>query len=65
MARNDGDPLWVVPTKIAPESPPGGEAQAAKAVDNELKAPKENGFTEGESPHVRPFPSVVTASVDE
>jgi hypothetical protein len=25
MAYNDGDPLWVVPTKIAPKSLPMGE----------------------------------------
>jgi hypothetical protein len=25
MARNDGNPVRVIPTKIAPESPPLGE----------------------------------------
>jgi hypothetical protein len=50
MVRSDGDPLQVIPMKIAPESPPVGEGQAAKAVGDELKAPKANGFTEGESP---------------
>jgi hypothetical protein len=34
MACGDGNPLWVIPTKLAPESPPGGEALAAKAVDD-------------------------------
>jgi hypothetical protein len=49
MARSDGDPLRVIPTKMTPESPPGGEAQAAETVDDKLKAPKMNGFTEGET----------------
>jgi hypothetical protein len=47
MPHSDGDPLQVVPMKIVPESPPGGEAQAAKAVGDELEAPKANGFAEG------------------
>jgi hypothetical protein len=52
MAYGDSDPLQVVPTKIAPELPPpprGGEAQAAKAVGDELEATKVNNFTEGEA----------------
>jgi hypothetical protein len=52
MSHSDDDPLRVVPMKIAPDSPPpplGGEAQAAKIVDDELEAPKVNGFAEGEA----------------
>jgi hypothetical protein len=30
-------------------APPGGEAQAAEVVNDELEVPKANGFTEGES----------------
>jgi hypothetical protein len=49
MPHSDGDPLQVIPMKIVPESPPGGEAQVAKAVGDELEAPKVNGFVEGEA----------------
>jgi hypothetical protein len=49
MVRSDGDPLQVIPMKIASESPPPwGEAQAAKEVGDELKASKANYFTKGE-----------------
>jgi hypothetical protein len=30
-------------------APPRGEAQSAELVDDELKVPNANGFTEGES----------------
>jgi hypothetical protein len=57
MARcGDGASLRAEPMKVAPNSPllgeaapPRGEAQAAEVVSNELKAPKTNGFTEGEA----------------
>jgi hypothetical protein len=48
MVHSDGDPLQVIPTKIAFESPPWGEAQAAKEVGDELKAFKANYFAKGE-----------------
>jgi hypothetical protein len=49
MVRNDNDPLRVIVTKIAPKSPSGGEAQAAKVVGDELEASKANGSVEGEA----------------
>jgi hypothetical protein len=49
MARNDGNLLWVIPTKIALKSPPWGETQAAKVVNDKLEAPKANSFTKGEA----------------
>jgi hypothetical protein len=50
MAHSDDDPLRVIPTKIAPKSPPPrGEAQATKAVNDEHEAPKVNSFIEGEA----------------
>jgi hypothetical protein len=49
VARSDGDPLQVVPTNIAPELLPLGEAKTVEAVSDELKTPKVNGFAEGEA----------------
>jgi hypothetical protein len=51
MARSgDGGPPRAKPLMMVSEmSPMGGEAQTAKAVDDELKTPKENGFAEGEA----------------
>jgi hypothetical protein len=49
MAHSDGDPLQVIPMKIVPESPPGGEAQATNVVGDELEAPKVNDFVAGEA----------------
>jgi hypothetical protein len=69
MARSEGDPLRVSPTKIAPEShfpPQGGgggraEAHATEADSNELKAPKANGFAKGEATALQAF----TVCVDD
>jgi hypothetical protein len=49
MARSDGDPLRVEPMKVTPKSSPLGESQAIGAVGDGLKAPKMNGFIEGEA----------------
>jgi hypothetical protein len=35
--------------KVVPESPAWGEAKTSEVVGDQLKVPKVNGFTEGES----------------
>jgi hypothetical protein len=40
MVHSDSDPLRVVPMKVAPESLSLGEAQAVKAIGDELRLPK-------------------------
>jgi hypothetical protein len=47
--RRGGPPSVRPITTVLEPSPRGGEAQAAEAISDELKAPKMNGFVEGKA----------------
>jgi hypothetical protein len=56
MARNNGDLLRVEPMKVAPESLPWEKGSGHRSSRDELKAPKTNGFVEGEATACQVFP---------
>jgi hypothetical protein len=66
MAYNDGDPLWVVPTKIAPRSLPLEEGfRPLKQSAMNLRLPKRTVSPRENPPHIRHLMSVATMSVNE
>jgi hypothetical protein len=66
MVRSDGDPLQVIPMKIASESPPPGERlrQPKKSAMNS-RLPKQTISPREKSPYIRRSLIVETMSMDE
>jgi hypothetical protein len=68
VAYSHGDPLWVVPIKMAPESPPpplGERLRVPNQLAKNSRLSKQIVSTRVKPPHIRRSPSVATVSVDE
>jgi hypothetical protein len=66
MAHSNGDPLWVVPTKIAQESLPLGEMlKMSKQSVMSSRLQKQMVSPTKKPLHVSHSPSVATMSIDE